>query len=106
MSRLLRKDDEFVQLKAAKIIVHLVLYVLHLTQGAHLPCSPLGSLEFDRNADQTYPFDPTDLFVWVTAQLQSTNPGVVDIAVQLLQSLLSLSDYRLPFYQTLNGVNV
>ncbi|TPX33246.1 hypothetical protein SmJEL517_g03842 [Synchytrium microbalum] len=81
--KLLRKDDEFVQLKAAKIITYLVL-----------------------NADPSYPFDPSDLFVWMTAQLQSTNPGVVDITVQLLQSILSLTQYRLPCYQTPNLVHV
>ncbi|TPX32306.1 hypothetical protein SeMB42_g07636 [Synchytrium endobioticum] len=80
--KLLRKDDEFLQLKAAKIITYLLLH-----------------------APPSYSFDPSDLFVWMTTELQSTNPGVVDITVQLLQSILSLSQYRLPCYQTTNLVH-
>ncbi|KAJ3279496.1 H(+)-transporting V1 sector ATPase subunit H [Borealophlyctis nickersoniae] len=80
--KLLKKDDEYIQLKAAKILTFLLL-----------------------NAPQTPEYVPTELFSWITTQLQNTNLNVVDIAVQLLQSLLSVPKYRLVFYQTPSGVS-
>ncbi|KAJ3085168.1 H(+)-transporting V1 sector ATPase subunit H [Quaeritorhiza haematococci] len=49
-------------------------------------------------------FDPNDFFVWITAQLQGSNPAVVDIVVQYLQTLLSINSYRALFFKTPNAV--
>ncbi|KAJ3039883.1 H(+)-transporting V1 sector ATPase subunit H [Rhizophlyctis rosea] len=80
-TKLLKKDDEYIQLKSAKILIFLLL-----------------------EADSTPTYDPTELFAWLASQLQSANSNVVDIAVQLLQSLLSITAYRLPFYQSGTGM--
>ncbi|KAJ3016961.1 H(+)-transporting V1 sector ATPase subunit H [Thoreauomyces humboldtii] len=78
--KLLKKDDEYIQLKSAKILTFLLMRT---------------------SAAET---DITDLLVWITAQLQNQNSHVVDIAVQYLQSILSVPAYRLRFYQTPHGV--
>ncbi|KAJ3054634.1 H(+)-transporting V1 sector ATPase subunit H [Rhizophlyctis rosea] len=80
-TKLLKKDDEYIQLKSAKILIFLLL-----------------------QSDSPTTYDPTDLFAWLASQMQSTNASVVDIAVQLLQSLLSITQYRLPFYQSGTGM--
>ncbi|KAJ3195914.1 H(+)-transporting V1 sector ATPase subunit H [Irineochytrium annulatum] len=81
-TKLLKKDDEFIQLKAAKTITGLVL------QG-----------------DQDAPiYDPSEIFAWITAKLQDQNANVVDTVVQILQSLLAVPSFRLTFYQTSNGM--
>lgn len=74
-ARLLKKDDEYIQLKSAKICVMLLMH-----------------------APKDYPFDPADVFAWLTQQLASTNANIVDLAVQYLQSLLSIIEYRPLFY--------
>ncbi|KAJ3415272.1 H(+)-transporting V1 sector ATPase subunit H [Chytridiales sp. JEL 0842] len=79
--KLLRKDDEFSQLKAAKIFALLAIH------------SKEPSTEV------------AEVFTWLAGKLQDTNTNVVDIAVQILQSLLSVPEYRLSFYQTPSGVN-
>ncbi|KND02681.1 H(+)-transporting V1 sector ATPase subunit H [Spizellomyces punctatus DAOM BR117] len=79
--KLLKKDDEYIQLKSAKIITYLLIH-----------------------SDAATKVDATELFVWIAEQLQNANANIVDIAVQLLQSLLSVPEYRLPFYQTPNAV--
>ncbi|KAJ2996713.1 H(+)-transporting V1 sector ATPase subunit H [Globomyces sp. JEL0801] len=74
--KLLVKDDEYIQLKAAKIVTFLLV-------ESKLP----------------YPTDPSELFAWIVFQLASTNPNVVDISIQLLQSLLSILAYRKAYFQ-------
>ncbi|KAI9099341.1 armadillo-type protein [Phlyctochytrium arcticum] len=78
--RLFKKDDEYIQLKAAKILVLLAI---------HPEASSVDLHEF---------------FVWISQQLRSSNPNVADIAVQLLQSILAIGQYRLSFYQTPSAV--
>jgi hypothetical protein len=53
-----------------------------------------------RESKLEYPTDPTDLFRWIILQLGSSNGNVVDIALQLLQSLLSIEGYRQAFFDT------
>ncbi|KAI8916734.1 ATPase, V1 complex, subunit H [Powellomyces hirtus] len=78
--KLLKKDDEYIQLKSAKILTYLLIH------------SPNGEA------------DISELLAWITTQLHNPNSNVVDIAVQYLQSILSVSKYRLKFYQTPGGV--
>ncbi|KAI9197525.1 armadillo-type protein [Polychytrium aggregatum] len=80
--KLLKKDDEYLQLKAAKIATFLLL-------------------------EQTTPvkYDPSELFAWTINQMSAPNQNVVDIAVQLVQSLLSIVNYRPLFFQTQRGVS-
>ncbi|KAI8590521.1 armadillo-type protein [Geranomyces variabilis] len=80
--KLLKKDDEYIQLKSAKIVTYLLLRAPPAHAGA----------------------DISELLVWITAQLQNPNSAVVDIAVQYLQSILSIPSTRLKFYQTPGGV--
>ncbi|KAI8821683.1 armadillo-type protein [Fimicolochytrium jonesii] len=79
--KLLKKDDEYIQLKSAKIATYLLL---------HAPSNETT--------------DISELLTWLTTQMQNANVNIVDIAVQLLQSILSIPEYRLPFYQTHQGV--
>ncbi|KAI8804463.1 armadillo-type protein [Cladochytrium replicatum] len=84
--KLLRKDDELVQLKAAKILTFLILH-----------------------APSNWPKPETAEFIaWITASLNpSNNPNVVDIAVQLLLSLLGNGRWvRLAFYESPNGMTL
>lgn len=52
-----------------------------------------------------YPTDPTDLFTWLRLQLTSPdNTNVVDISLQLLQTLLSIYSYRSKFHSFPEGL--
>ncbi len=73
---MLQKEDEYIQLKSAKILVYLLV-------ESRLP----------------FPIDPTDIFKWIVFQLSSSNANVVDIALQLLQALLSITAYRYEFIE-------
>ncbi|KAJ3392716.1 H(+)-transporting V1 sector ATPase subunit H [Lobulomyces angularis] len=75
--KLLRKDDEYIQLKSAKICINLFL-----------------------KADPLPIFEPIDLYSWITSQLLNSNPNIVDISVQYLQSLLSITEYRIGFFKS------
>ncbi|KAI9342750.1 armadillo-type protein [Zopfochytrium polystomum] len=79
--KLLKKDDEFIQLKSAKLFTTLVL-----------------------QRPETPP-DATDVFAWISQKVQDPNPQVVDIAVQILQSLLSVPTYRIQFYKHTSGMS-
>ena len=49
-------------------------------------------------------YDPADLFTWCSSQLRNSNPLVVDIAVQYLQSLCSIHEYKQGFYESKSGI--
>ncbi|KAF9540803.1 H(+)-transporting V1 sector ATPase subunit H [Mortierella hygrophila] len=70
----LRSEDDFVPLKASKILTTI------------LCASPKPSTEAAE-----------ELFRWTTAQLQSNNPAVVDLAVQVLESVFRQRAVR-PIY--------
>ncbi|KAI9311755.1 armadillo-type protein [Obelidium mucronatum] len=72
-NKLLQKDDEYIQLKSAKIFAMLAL--------GH------------------------DIFRWITLKLADSNANVVDIVIQILQTLLAVPEYRLGFYKTTGAVN-
>ncbi|KAK3815068.1 MAG: ATPase V1 complex subunit H [Benniella sp.] len=73
----LRNEDEFLPLKASKILTTL------------LCASPKPSTDAAQ-----------DLFRWTTTQLQSHNPAVVDLAVQVLESVLRQRDLRPIYWHT------
>ncbi|KAF8925603.1 armadillo-type protein [Dissophora ornata] len=73
----LRSEDEFVPLKAGKILTTL------------LCASPKPSTDAAQ-----------ELFRWTTAQLQSNNHAVVDLAVQVLESALRQRDLRPVYWNT------
>ncbi|KAF9896486.1 H(+)-transporting V1 sector ATPase subunit H, partial [Lobosporangium transversale] len=73
----LRSDDEFVPLKASKILTMLLC----------------ASPKPNEDAAQ-------ELFRWTTAQLQSNNHSVVDLAVQVLESALRQRSLRLIYWNT------
>ncbi|KAJ3231467.1 H(+)-transporting V1 sector ATPase subunit H [Chytriomyces hyalinus] len=81
--KLLKKDDDYIQLKSAKIFA---LLALEAELGASL-------------------VDPVELFAWFALKLVDPNPNVVDIAIQILQSILAVPAYRLPFYETPGAMN-
>ncbi|ORX91370.1 ATPase V1 complex subunit H [Basidiobolus meristosporus CBS 931.73] len=78
----LTKDDDFLALKSSKILTTLL-----------------------STAKKPAGVDLKDFFQWIAAQLQSKNANVADIAVQNLESLLRVSNYRVQFYETRNGVS-
>ncbi|KAG0046843.1 H(+)-transporting V1 sector ATPase subunit H [Gryganskiella cystojenkinii] len=78
----LRSEDEFVPLKASKILTIL------------LGASPKPS----KDAAQ-------ELFRWTTAQLQSNNQAVVDLAVQVLESVLRQRDLRPVYWDTAHAMD-
>lgn len=80
--RCLRSEDEFVPLKASKILTIL------------LCASPKPS----KDAAQ-------ELFRWTTAQLQSNNQAVVDLAVQVLESVLRQRDLRPVYWDTAHAMD-
>ncbi len=80
--KLLSKEDEYIQLKSAKILTHL--------------------LSSASNSSDT---DPTEFFRWLILQLASTNPQISDISLQLLQTLLGKDSYRLKFYETEGAIS-
>ncbi|KAF9107740.1 H(+)-transporting V1 sector ATPase subunit H [Mortierella sp. GBA35] len=73
----LRSEDDFVPLKASKILTTI------------LCASPKPSTEAAE-----------ELFRWTTAQLQSNNPAVVDLAVQVLESVLRQRAVRPIYWNT------
>ncbi|KAF9943021.1 H(+)-transporting V1 sector ATPase subunit H [Mortierella antarctica] len=78
----LRSEDEFVPLKASKILTTL------------LCASPKPSTEAAE-----------ELFRWTTVQLQSKNPAVVDLAVQVLESVLRQRDVRSVYWHTPQAID-
>jgi V-type H+-transporting ATPase subunit H len=46
-----------------------------------------------------------ELFRWTTPQLQSRNPAVVDLAVQVLESVLRQRDVRIVYWNTPQAVD-
>ncbi|KAF9275409.1 H(+)-transporting V1 sector ATPase subunit H, partial [Mortierella alpina] len=78
----LRSEDEFVPLKASKILTTL------------LCASPKPSTEAAE-----------ELFRWTTVQLQSKNPAVVDLAVQVLESVLRQRTVRPVYWHTPQAID-
>ena len=78
----MRSEDEFVPLKASKILTTL------------LCASPKPSTEAAE-----------ELFRWTTVQLQSKNPAVVDLAVQVLESVLRQRDVRPVYWNTPQAID-
>ncbi|KAI8342390.1 ATPase V1 complex subunit H [Chlamydoabsidia padenii] len=74
-------NDEFIGVQAGKILTLLI-------------CS----------TDQR-DVDIEDLFRWMTFQLQSNKPFVIDLNVQCLNCLLHVSAYRLVFWRTLHAMD-
>ncbi|SAM06095.1 hypothetical protein [Absidia glauca] len=74
-------NDEFIGVQAGKILTLLI-------------CS----------TDQR-DVDIEDLFRWMTFQLQSNKPYVIDLNVQNLNCLFHVSDYRLVFWRTLHAMD-
>ncbi|KAF9941057.1 H(+)-transporting V1 sector ATPase subunit H [Modicella reniformis] len=78
----LRNDDEYVSLKAEKILTTL------------LCVSPKPSTDA-----------AGELFRWTTVHLQSKNPAIVDMAVQVLESVLRQRDLRIIYWNTPQAVD-
>ncbi|KAF9583980.1 H(+)-transporting V1 sector ATPase subunit H [Lunasporangiospora selenospora] len=78
----LRSDDEFIPLKASKILTTLLC--------ASTKPSPEAAEE---------------LFRWTTTQLQSKNQAAVDLAVQVLESALRQRDVRIVYWNTPQAVD-
>ncbi|KAJ1336954.1 hypothetical protein BSLG_006714 [Batrachochytrium salamandrivorans] len=79
---LLKKDDEFVQLKAMSLSTQLAL----------------------KYAKTHAPIDASDPLNWIAFSLTSSNPNIVDLASQFLQELLSVVEYRQSFYDLPGGM--
>ncbi|KAJ3200019.1 H(+)-transporting V1 sector ATPase subunit H [Entophlyctis luteolus] len=79
---LLKKDDEYIQLKSAKIFAIL-------------------AMERDPSL---HPIDASSFFTWFSVKITDSNPNVVDIVIQIMQTILAIPSYRLPFYETPNGM--
>ncbi|KAF9899649.1 H(+)-transporting V1 sector ATPase subunit H [Lobosporangium transversale] len=79
----LRSEDEFVPLKAGKILTTL------LCASSSKPNIQVAE----------------ELFRWTTVQLQSKNPGVVDLAVQILESVLQKQHVRIVYWNTPQAVD-
>ncbi|CAG8625297.1 3055_t:CDS:10 [Paraglomus brasilianum] len=75
-------DDEFVQLAAAKILTLLV-------------CST--TKPSSSNVDE--------FFQWIYTRLKSSDPNIYDLAVQMLESILRVPDYRFQFWESLDSVD-
>ncbi|KAF9387662.1 H(+)-transporting V1 sector ATPase subunit H [Podila verticillata] len=78
----LRSEDDFVPLKASKILTTLLC-------ASHKPSTEAAQ----------------ELFRWTTAQLQSKNPAVVDLAVQVLESVFRQRDVRPVYWNTPQAVD-
>ncbi|KAK9763388.1 H(+)-transporting V1 sector ATPase subunit H [Basidiobolus ranarum] len=76
--RCLSEDDEFLVLKSSKILTSLLCTDKSCHSGVDL----------------------SEFISWIVAQLQSQNTSTVDIAVQNLESLLTIPECRHAFYQT------
>ncbi|KAI8986403.1 armadillo-type protein [Pilobolus umbonatus] len=79
--RLLEHDDEFLTLEASKVLTILACSV---------PSPAAVNLQ--------------PLFKWITGKLTSSNHDIVDIAIQELESLLRVSEYRLSIWNTPNAI--
>ncbi|KAG2225210.1 hypothetical protein INT45_009539 [Circinella minor] len=79
--RALHLSDEFTSLQASKILTILA-------------CS----------APNPGSVDISDLWRWITEQLASRKPEVVDVVVQEAESLLRVRQFRMPFWNTQNAV--
>lgn len=62
------------------------------------------TLETNSSAPQPDKLDLSDLWLWITEQLNGKRPEIVDLVVQELESLLRVRQYRLPFWHTRNAV--
>ncbi|RUS12606.1 hypothetical protein BC938DRAFT_478669 [Jimgerdemannia flammicorona] len=49
--------------------------------------------------------DVSKPFKWIAQQLGARNPNVVDLAVQVLESLLRIREYRRVFWETPHAVD-
>ncbi|KAJ3203045.1 H(+)-transporting V1 sector ATPase subunit H, partial [Entophlyctis luteolus] len=79
---LLKKDDEYIQLKSAKIFAVL-------------------AMERDPSLQ---PVDASSLFAWFSVKVMDSNSNVLDIVIQIMQTTLAIPSYRLPFYETPNAM--
>ncbi|KAG9284085.1 hypothetical protein G9A89_022859 [Geosiphon pyriformis] len=80
--KLLQKDDEFIRLAAAKILTLLICY-----------------------APKPPPFDLSEFLQWIVLRIKSNNQHVSDLAVQILGSILRVSEYRMKFWNTPQAVD-
>ncbi|KAI9272853.1 armadillo-type protein [Phascolomyces articulosus] len=80
-NRALHLEDEFTSLQASKILTILACSAPHP-----------GSL------------DISDLWRWISEQLASRKPEVVDVVVQEVESLLRVRQFRIPFWNTQNAI--
>ncbi|KAI8911543.1 ATPase, V1 complex, subunit H [Gorgonomyces haynaldii] len=79
--KLLKKEDEYVQLKSAKILVYLIK---------------------EQSSSQQH--DLQELFQWIIFQFSSTNESIVDIAIQYLANVLSVDVYRPKYAEYPNAI--
>ncbi|KAJ1926668.1 H(+)-transporting V1 sector ATPase subunit H [Tieghemiomyces parasiticus] len=84
LKRCLGKEDDYLNLKAAMIITEVL------------------NREDSRTVEQ---FDFSDILLWLTRQLQSENPNVVDVGVQILQGLLKVERFRGVLYNHVQAMN-
>ncbi|KAI9308760.1 ATPase V1 complex subunit H [Cunninghamella echinulata] len=78
--RILQLNDEFTSLVAAKVLTTLA------TSSPHPDKANLY-----------------ELYTWLSQQLATSNINAIDIAVQELESLLGVREYRIPFWTTPNA---
>ncbi|KAG0323779.1 H(+)-transporting V1 sector ATPase subunit H [Dissophora globulifera] len=78
----MRNEDEFISIKASKILTTL------------LCASPKPSIDAAE-----------ELFRWTTAQLQSKNTALVDLAVQVIESVLRQRDVRIVYWSSPQAVD-
>ncbi|CAO3643482.1 unnamed protein product [Cunninghamella echinulata] len=77
---ILQLNDEFTSLVAAKVL------------------TTLASSSPHPDKDNLY-----ELYTWLSQQLATSNINAIDIAVQELESLLGVREYRIPFWTTPNA---
>ena len=91
--KLLQKEDEYIQLKSAKILIQELLKnketVIHSEDGQAESSHTAGLRRQDA----------VELFRWLVLQISSSKQDVVDIGLQLLLASLSLIPFRLHFVQ-------
>ncbi|KAI9471850.1 MAG: ATPase, V1 complex, subunit H [Benjaminiella poitrasii] len=78
----LRIGDEFIGIQSSKILTLLI-------------CSTSQNSEVDIN----------DFFKWMTFQLQSHHQHVIDLNIQILDTLFHLPDYRKVFWNTSHAID-
>ncbi|CEI94961.1 hypothetical protein G6F70_001582 [Rhizopus microsporus] len=79
--KLLDNEDEFIALEASKVLTLLA-------------CS----------APEPTTVDLSALYVWITKKLAGNQNDIAELAIQELESLLRISQYRLPIWNTQNTV--